>query len=224
MKAVVFGGNGLVGSQLVSLLLQDKSYTKVVSALREATAVQHDKLEQLKIDFDNLEEYKSIFHADVVFCCLGTTIHKAGSQKEFEKVDFEYVQKIAQLSAESNISKFCVISSIGAKADSKNFYLRTKGRMEEAVRSFPLPHIMIARPSLLLGKRNEFRLSERLGAAFMAIANPLLVGALKDFQSISASDVAAAMLQFSRNEFSETIYKTAELKRLAKDYYSQTNF
>lgn len=224
MKAVVFGGNGLVGSQLVSLLLQDKSYTKVVSALREATAVQHGKLEQLKIDFDNLEDYKSIFNADVVFCCLGTTIRKAGSQKEFEKVDFEYVQKIAQFSAESNISKFCVISSIGANADSKNFYLRTKGRMEEAVRSLPLPHIMIARPSLLLGKRNEFRFSERLGAAFMTIANPFLVGSLKDFQSIAASDVAAAMLQFSREEFPETIYKTAELKRLARDYYSQTNF
>ena len=131
--AVVFGANGLIGSQLLPLLFADADYSEVKVFVRRSLGIVNSKLEEVITDFSDLDALRSQVNGDVVFCCLGTTIKTAGSEKAFRRVDFELVRWAAVAANENGIKCFLVVSSMGANADSKNFYLRTKGEMEKAV-------------------------------------------------------------------------------------------
>lgn len=192
--AIVLGASGLIGGYCLSHLLEDKNYSKVISLHRRKLENTHPKLVQHIIDFENPEDYINYFKADDVFCCLGTTIKTAGSQAAFKQVDFEYVIESARFSLMNGAKQFLVVSSIGANASSANFYLRTKGRMEEELKKFPFQHIHIFRPSMLLGPRKEFRLGEYIGKVVMKIIGPLMLGPLKKYKAIHAETVAKAMI------------------------------
>ena len=195
--ALVFGASGLVGGELLRLLLANENYNSILSFGRKEMNLEHPKLAQLVIDFNHLESYKEHFAANDVYCCLGTTIKKAKSKEAFRKIDFEYIIQIAAIAAENKIKNFCVVSSLGTDKNSGNFYLKTKGEMEEALQTFNFSQLLILRPSVLLGKRDEKRIGEQIGKVVVRMISPLLMGKLKKYRGIKASVVAQKMIDLS---------------------------
>lgn len=185
--AIVAGGTGLIGSHCLRRL--PAAYDRVVSLARRPSGQAAERV----IDFDRIDAEQFDRGADV-FCALGTTIRKAGSQPAFRKVDFEYVVALARRAAECGARQFLVVSSVGADASSSNFYLRTKGEMEQAVSALPFEAVHIFRPSLLLGEREESRPAEKFAMIGFRVAGFLFAGPLRKYRAISAETVAAAMV------------------------------
>jgi uncharacterized protein YbjT (DUF2867 family) len=153
--------------------------------------------------------------ADVVFCALGTTIGKAGSEEAFRKVDLEAVLALARAASGAGARQFLVVSSLGADPKSKAFYSRVKGEMERRLRGIAFEGTQVFRPSLLLGARVEFRLGERLAASVAAPVGFLLAGPLAKYRPIEAETVAAAMLRVARGAPAGfNVYESDEIRRL----------
>lgn len=197
-KAVVAGATGLIGKELVQMLLSNPNYVSVTLLVRRPTGLQHSKLTEKVIDFEQLE------HADVdlseadVFCTLGTTIKKAGTQQAFRQVDYVYPVILGRMAKIQGARQFLIVTSMGANPSSRVFYSRVKGETEEALRELDLPSLQIFRPSLLLGEREEFRLGER----FMAVLAPLFKGPLRKYSPIQGKYVAKSMLRTALEDFS----------------------
>ncbi|WP_324729842.1 oxidoreductase [Lysinibacillus fusiformis] len=210
--AIVVGATGLAGSSLVEQLCENDEYVSVTVIARKKPTFKHPKLEVKIRDFDRLEE-QDIAFAHELYCCLGTTIKKAGSRKAFEKVDFEYPLAIASLAKKRGIPHFLVITAMGANESSPFYYNRVKGKLEHDLMELGLQQLSIIRPSLLVGERNEFRLGEKVGEKVLKLAKPLLIGPLKRFRAIEASQVAKAMMIIALHGKQQpvTIYPSHEL-------------
>lgn len=183
----------MTGTHLLKMLLTSDVYERVICLVRNSTKISHPKLEQYVVDFDNPDTYEDIIEGDDMFCCLGTTIKKAGTEAAFEKVDLVYPVQFAKVAALKGVKQFSIISSLGANPNSSNFYLRTKGRCEEELRKIGFQSTSILRPSLLLGNRKEFRLGEKIAEFFMRIFSVFMIGKLKKYRAIKSQDVAYAM-------------------------------
>lgn len=197
-RVLLLGGTGLIGTHLLSCLLNNDDYEKVSIILRRPIKIRHAKLSQIIVeDFERLtdEEFNSAFEVDDVFCCLGTTIKKAGSQEKFRQVDYDFSLKAAQQSKINGVKQFLVVSSIGADSYSSFFYSRVKGQLEEALIALGFSALHIFRPSLLLGKRKEFRLGERLATVLGRLLVPLFFGSLRKYRPIEAKIVACSLYQ-----------------------------
>lgn len=194
MKVMVLGATGLTGSLVVEKLLVRKEISSVVVPVRKPLALVHSKLSQHVIDFEAMADHASIFAVDVLVCCLGTTIKKAGSQEAFRKVDYDYALTAAALAKRAGAKALILMSAIGASARSAVFYSRVKGELEDAVRALEFSCLAIYHPSLLLGQRQEHRTAESLGMAVMPAANQLLIGPLRKYRAIEAERVAQAMV------------------------------
>jgi uncharacterized protein YbjT (DUF2867 family) len=192
--ALLFGATGLVGGHCLKLLLANDSYSEVVLFLRHPIPITHAKLKQHLIDFDHLHNYTTSLQGDDLYCCLGTTMRKAGSQEAFERVDYHYPVEIAQIASANGVRQYLLVSSIGADPSSANFYLRTKGKVEEAIKAIPFRAHLIFRPSFLMGSRQEVRLGERIGIAAVRALTAAPMSPLKKYRPIAASVVAAAMV------------------------------
>lgn len=161
--AIVAGSTGLTGSALIKEILSGAEFTKIKVITRRALALKDPRIEEILIN--DLREFQSTdprFKADVYFCCLGTTIKKAGSQEDFRKVDFEGVKSFGEIAKANGAQAFILISAMGANPHSLIFYNRVKGEAETAIRKLEIPHTVIFRPSLLLGDRAEQRFAEGL--------------------------------------------------------------
>jgi uncharacterized protein YbjT (DUF2867 family) len=192
--AVIAGSTGLVGSELLKLLLNDPKYHQVFSVVRQKTNLAHVKLVELKINFDDLPYcLQEIKQVDDVYCCLGTTIKKAGSKEEFRKVDYHYPIELAKWAREIKAHHFLIISAMGADAGSRIFYNKIKGDVERDIPLFEIPAITIVKPSLLLGERNENRMGEKVATVFSKALSFMWKGTLKNYKPIEAEKVAAAM-------------------------------
>ncbi|TGD83154.1 NAD-dependent epimerase/dehydratase family protein [Hymenobacter wooponensis] len=198
--ALIAGASGLVGSQLLPLLLASDRYARVIAVSRRPLPIVHPKLEQRIFDFEQLEEHRLQLIADDVYCCLGTTLRQAGSKEAFYQVDFLYVVKLAALTAGNFAAQFLLVSAMGADATSHFYYNRVKGDTEEAVRQAPFRAIHIFRPSLLLGQRPKKRLGEQIGAILLRVLQPVLIGPLRLYRAISADAVARAMLRAAEDD------------------------
>lgn len=196
-RVVVVGGSGLVGNQLLKQLLLDERVDQVICLGRKELPVKNEKLQQIIVNFDRLHEIPFKLEADVLFCCVGTTIKTAGSKENFLKVDLEIPHSLAQLAVNQEIDVMVVISSLGADAQSSNFYLRTKGEMEKIVQSYPIKRTAFVQPSLLLGKRTEYRFGERIASLFMKMFSFAFVGTFRKYRAISSEHVAKAMIQIA---------------------------
>jgi uncharacterized protein YbjT (DUF2867 family) len=195
---MVLGATGLVGGHCLDLLLGARDHARVVVPGRRPIAREERALEQHVVDFDRLSEYDALFAVDDVFCCLGTTIRKAGSEDAFRRVDLGYVREAARLASEAGARQFLLVSSIGADASSRVFYSRVKGEAEAAVRGVPFPRVVIVRPSLLLGERAEWRTGERVAEWFARPLGPLMIGPLARYRPVHARTVAAALVALAR--------------------------
>ena len=197
-KACILGATGLVGSELLSLLLHDDYYAHVNIIVRRKIAIPSKKVAVFVTDFANLEKVVEAFHGDDVFCCLGTTMKKAGSKDAFKQVDYEYVLKAAAIAHKQGAQQFLVISAVGANPRACTFYNRIKGSMEKDVSSIPMTAIHIFRPSLLLGKRQEKRLLEDIAQLFAKPMRFLLKGTFAKYAPVNARTVAEAMINAAK--------------------------
>lgn len=195
--ALVAGGTGLVGRHLVDLLLETKEFAEIFVLVRKGSTHQFKGVSILEVDYDHLSDYKNQLHADAVFCCLGTTMKKAGSKEQFRRVDFTYPYELAMFSLENGSQQFNIITASGANADSVFYYNKIKGEVENAISKLGFQNINIFRPSLLLGQREEQRMGEKVGASVAKIINPLLAGGFKKYRAIQAETVARAMVNVS---------------------------
>lgn len=199
-KALIAGSTGLIGGYCLQVLCDNPTYSEVIALVRKPIIKTHSKLKVITSNFDNLRNDLSNIQADDVYCCLGTTIKKAGSQEAFRKIDHTLVIAIADLMRKQGAEQFLVISSMGADSNSKVFYNRTKGEMEEALTEIGYPCLRIIRPSLLLGKREEFRLGEKLGVILTPVLKPFLIGSLKKYAPVQAESVAQFMVKVAHEE------------------------
>ena len=199
--ALIIGSTGLIGSHLLDLLLESQEYDKVITFVKRDSGIQHPKLKQHIIDFDKPETYKELVVGDDFFCTIGTTIKKAGSQDAFRKVDFEYPKQFASLAQQNKVNQFLIITSLGADANSSNFYLKTKGEIQDFLKNCAFESISILQPSLLLGNRTEFRLGEKMGVYFMKLFSFLFIGNLKKYKAIQSEAVAKAMFIIAQKNY-----------------------
>ncbi|MGG0737370.1 NAD-dependent epimerase/dehydratase family protein [Niallia taxi] len=223
-NALIIGATGLVGRELVQLLVEENKY-KQITVLTRRKSFEHPAIKEVVADFNNLAAYKKSLEADDVFCCIGTTIKKAGSQAEMEKIDLHYPVEIASLLFEMGARQMLVISSIGANRNSKIFYSSLKGRLEESLKTIGYPSLAIFRPSLLLGKREEFRFGEKLSSYLLPPLSFLLVGPLRKYRGISAKAVAASMSKIAEiNNIGVHIVESDEIERHARTKESSSSF
>lgn len=192
---MIAGASGQVGGFLLTQLLASNAYDKVISMGRRKTGLSHPKLEEVVVDFEQPETLN--IPADDVFCCLGTTIKKAGSQEQFKKVDYGYPIALASHTLAAGACCFLVVSSMGTDINSRIFYSRVKGEMEADISKMGFKKTGIFRPSMLLGPRKEFRLGELIGKAMMQAFAFIIP---TKYKGVQASQVAKAMLNFALSD------------------------
>jgi len=190
--SIIAGSTGLIGRNVVEILCNKQE--SVIALTRRTISDLPTNANQLVIDFDSFEKNGSLPPCNHVYICLGTTIKKAGSQENFRKVDIGYCLSIAKKGKESGAETLSLISSIGADSASKNFYLRTKGELEEAIQELQFPVVNIFRPSFLVGQRSEKRLSEVVVLKFAKIMDFFLVGSASKYRSVKAELLAKTMV------------------------------
>lgn len=215
--ALVFGATGLVGSFLVNELAENEIYEKVKVFNRSKQHYNNNKIIEIQIDFEKINEYVHEFKGHDAFCCLGTTLRKAGSKEKFFKIDHDLPLEIAKICSTNEVGSFIAISSIGANAQSSNYYLQAKGLMELHIQELDFDQLAFVRPSMLIGPRKEFRFGELIGKIIMTPINYLLVGELKKYRSIHSKTVAKAMVQIANMPMDKLFYESDELSELAKN-------
>lgn len=196
--ALVAGASGLVGGLLVKALIEAPDFARVYALTRRPLGKEHPKLANRIVVFERMAEQIKGLIANDAFCCIGSTIAEAGSQEAFREADVDAVLLFAQAARAAKCTRFVVVSSVGANSNSRKFYLRTKGEMEEAVSGLGFVSVDILQPSLLLGSRKEMRLLEILGSIFSPLVNPLLTGSREALRAIPAETVARGMVGASR--------------------------
>jgi len=194
-NALIAGASGLVGSFCLQRLLRDERYNKIHSLVRRPSGITHPRLVEHVLDFESLEKDSTLPAVDDVYCCLGTTISKAGSREAFEKVDHDYVLKLGQITRVGGAQRFLLVSALGADPVSGVFYNRVKGATELDIQQLDFPALHIFRPSLLTGPRKEFRLGERLAIPITSLLRPLMRGGLARYRAVHADHVAACMVE-----------------------------
>ena len=187
-SAIVIGATGLVGRECVRQLAAHPGFERVTALARRAlpSDLVAAKVKTELVDFDRLAARPEIFQATHLFCALGTTIKQAGSQDRFRQVDFGYPLRAAELALAAGVRHFLLVSSVDANPVSRSFYLRVKGELEAAIEGLGFRSVTVVRPSLLLGDRNEFRLTEE-AAKRLSWAFP------RKYRPVQARDVAAAL-------------------------------
>jgi uncharacterized protein YbjT (DUF2867 family) len=215
--AVVIGASGLIGSNLLNLLLADNDFKDVRILVRKNIELVHPKLVQQLVNFqDNKDLENKAGKGDCLFCTVGTTQQKVkGDKAAYRRVDFDIPVNAAKHAATNGFQKYLLVSSVGANAQAKNFYLKLKGEVEEEVSALPIEAIHIFQPSMLLGNREEFRAGELVGKAFMEALSFAFLGSLKKYKAIQALDVAKAMVAASKtNTTGVKRYQYSEMHHL----------
>jgi uncharacterized protein YbjT (DUF2867 family) len=214
--ALVFGTNGMVGGFIVRELQDHMAFSAVEVFNRKPIDYYHLKVREHTIDYNKLDEYAHLIKGDDLFICLGTTLRKAGSVQAVEQIDRDYPIRIAQIAYANGVSRVAVVSSMGANPSSRNYYLRIKGEMEQGIREIPFEQIVIARPSLLFGRRKDFRLGELIGKGFMLAIDFMMIGPLKKYAGISAHKVATAMIALLKSSNRDIVYQSNVLHKFGK--------
>jgi len=214
--AIILGGTGLIGNELLHLLIKNDSFSKIKLFSRKTCGITHAKIEEHLLDLFELDAYKTEFTGDVVFCCIGTTKAKTPDKLVYKSIDYGIPVLAASLAKSNNIRNYMVISSIGANANSNTFYTKIKGEMEADVLKLNIEETYILRPSLIGGKREEWRLGEYLGKLLMAFVSPLLFGNLKKYRMIHPKTIAICMIFLAENNLHKNIIMSNEIQDIEK--------
>ena len=208
----LFGSTGLIGSEVLKLLINDNYFEIINIISRKKISLNSKKIKNFTIDFSNLEDYKKVISKNqIVIASIGTTQSKVNFNKlEYRKVDYDILLNIAKACKTNQASSFCFVSSAGANEKSKNFYLGLKGKIENSIMQLGLNTCLIFRPSLLLGKRNEFRFGEIIAQKIMPLFSFLMKS---EYKPIKAVDVAKSIVNKSKKIISgNKIYHYSEMK------------
>ncbi len=208
--AIILGSSGLVGAAILQQLINDDNYSKIKILVRKPSEIKHTKIEEIIVDFKNINSYQHLVVGDILFSCMGTTLKNAKSKAAQYEVDFTYQFQTAKAAAENGLKTYVLISSIGASAKSSTFYLRMKGELEEAVKHLPFQQINIMRPGPLGGNRKEFRISEVLSFPILKFFNGL--GLFKKYRIIDAEIVAKAMMNsIKQNDNKLNVFESEQM-------------
>lgn len=204
--ALVIGATGLVGEKLVTQLLTSEKYSHVKVLVRKPLDCIHPKLTSIIFDFDNPEE--SLVKADDIFCCLGTTMKKAGSKEAFYRVDYIYPHEIAKIALSNGAKRFSIITAMGANRRSLFYYNRVKGEIEDTLKKLGYETLLIFHPSLLVGHRSESRFGEKIGESLSKFFKPLIPA---KYQAIEVEKVAKAMVVITSSNVKGTLVYESDL-------------
>jgi len=207
--AIVAGASGLIGRSLTQNLLNSNQYAKVIALVRNPLGISHEKYAELNIDFDQLESMDDFPKAHDVFCCLGTTIKKAGSKEAFYKVDFTYCYNLAERALKSGAERFFLVSAMGSDKKSNYFYNKVKGELEDKISILDYRTIYIFKPSLLRGNREESRPGEKFAQLITRIIP--FFGPWKKYRPIHADKVADAMMKVAKQDDKGCYYYQSEI-------------
>lgn len=212
--AIVFGATGLIGSFVVRELLQHKDYAKVKTFVRTASGLTHEKLEEHIIDFTKINDYQHLMTGDEVYSCFGNNITQSNAKHMWHFVDAELPVRTAEACRANDVKACAVVSSIGARANSGTNYLRLKGEMEEHMQRLGFSHLVIVRPSFVLGRRKKIRWHEEPGRWLMQFFGLFMFGPALNFKGIHARTVARAMIEIlNRPATGQIFYTSGELRK-----------
>src|SRR5688500_14032923 len=187
-NVLILGATGLVGAECVRHFAARPRFDRVVELAGRPTATTPPRVETHVIDFERLDEAARHFRVSHIVCALGTTIRQAGSQERFRRVDHDYPVAAARLGLREGAQHFLLVSALGANPQSRVFYSRVKGEVEDAIRALPYRSVTIVRPSLLLGERAERRLGEQIGKLFAGVVP-------RRYKPVEGSAVAGTLLR-----------------------------
>jgi uncharacterized protein YbjT (DUF2867 family) len=191
--ALVAGASGMVGTELVRVLAASGEYRRIIALSRRPLSIEAPRLANRILKFENLESDLRGVTCDEAYCCLGSTIRQARTQAAFRAVDHDLILRFARFAQVAGAKTLVVISSAGASADSRNFYLRVKGETELALEALRFRSLHLMQPGLILGSRKQWRITEMAGRVVMPLVNPLLLGRHEQWRAIPSHTLAAAM-------------------------------
>jgi uncharacterized protein YbjT (DUF2867 family) len=198
MKAIVIGATGLVGNLILKELLSDNDFSEVRIFVRKPTGIINPKLKEIMTPMTDINTLSTEIQGDVLFNALGTTIKKAGSQEEQQRIDRDLPIAFAKIASENGVKIMLNVSSLGANLDG-GFYLKTKAEMENGTQKYFPRSVFHFRPGFLVGDRKEFRLVEKIASGVMKVIDPILTGSSKKYKSMPADKLAKAMVSLSKN-------------------------
>ncbi len=215
-SALIVGATGLIGGELLQILKNHPYYQKVYVLTRRPLSIGHERVTEVVANFDELKS-GDLPEIDDIYCCLGTTMKKAGSKSAFRKVDYEYPIKVGQIGKEKGAQQYMLVTALGADKNSRFFYNEVKGEVEEAVVGLGYQAVHIFRPSLLLGDREEKRTGEHIAQLVMNVVSPLMLGPLKNYRPIEGKHIAEAMFIAAKQNLEGThLFEPGKIKVLAQ--------
>jgi uncharacterized protein YbjT (DUF2867 family) len=214
--ALLFGSSGLVGNQLLKKLIDNKNYNLIKIFVRSEIFVNHPKVQLIKTDFYNIENYKEVIKGNDCFFCIGTTKKNSPKKDEYQYVELELPKKIAQIAKSNSVNSFIFVSSGFANSKNAGEYLRYKGLVEEKLQDLQFSKLGILRPSFLLGDRKVLRVGEKIGIFFFKLITPILIGPLTKMKPIAADTVAEAMIKIANQNLDKIIFESNEIQNINK--------
>ena len=212
MKASVLGATGAVGLDLVEMLLKDDTFSGVEVFVRRAMPMENGKLTTHIVDFKQLKDWQDMIKGDVVFSCMGTTLKAAGSRERQYEIDYTYQLEFAQAAHSNGVPIYILVSSTMANANSKLFYTRMKGELEEAIQQLHFQKEVIMRPPLLI-RKNTTKTDEKVVVVVLKVLNAL--GLFKKQRPMPTEVVAKAMIVSAKQGVSG-IFEPTDIWNLAK--------
>ena len=212
--ALVFGSSGLIGGHLLDQLIKNDNYNKIKLFVRSEININEPKIEIVKTDFNNLDNYEEDIKGDDCFFCIGTTKQNSPDKNEYQKVELEIPKKIAEIAKINSVNSFIFISSIYANPKSSGDYVKFKGLVEEELKKLNFSNLGILRPSFLMGDRKENRVGEKMGILTFRLLSPLLLGPLKKMRPINSEKVAKAMIKIANKRNDQIIFESNEIANL----------
>ena len=209
--ALLFGATGLVGSHLLNLLISNNNYSKIKVFVRSSIELNHQKIEIIQTDFNNLKNHKEEIKGDDCFFCIGTTKKNSPDKNEYKRVELEVPKQVAQIAKSNLVNSFVFVSSGYADPKSSGDYLKFKGLVEEELKRLNFSKLGIMRPSFLLGNRQEKRVGEKIGIFVFKLLSPLFLGPLKKMKPIHSATVAKAMVKIANENLGKIIFESDEI-------------
>ena len=215
--ALLFGSTGLVGGNVLKQLVDNSIYSKIKIFVRSEIELKSNKLQIIKTDFSNLEDFKEHIKGDDCFFCIGTTKKNSPKQDEYRRIELDIPKQVARLAKRNEVKSFMFVSSISANSKSSSDYLRFKGQVEEEIKNLNFQKIVIMRPSFLMGKREENRVVEKVGIPIFNFFSPLFLGSLKKMKPIHSEIVAKVMIRAANENMQKTVFESDEIVALDLD-------
>ncbi|MBX7094870.1 MAG: NAD(P)H-binding protein [Flavobacteriales bacterium] len=207
--ALLLGASGMTGNYLLHQLLEHPEYKTVKIFVRKSLSMNHPKLVEFVVDFNQPESWQKEVSGDIAYSAFGTTLSTAGSKEKQWKIDHTYQLQFAQACERNKVPVYVLISSMGANKNSRFFYMKMKGDLDEQILRLSIPSIHILRPGSLKGDRKEYRSKEKRSLAILRFFNRM--GLFRKYRAIHGNDLAKKMIQFGINDQQKVIHEYPEI-------------